>query len=466
MRNDKQEIYKLLMDGYFGIGGFFDGSYLRPHPRESGEKYNLRKRLAYYLNYLKPCVDAHVSPVFKTKAVRDWSGQASTLWQMFSEDVDFTGRSIEALMKSAALFAKLCGVAFIVVDRATDGIEAETVGALASDRRALPYAFVVDPMRVQEVSTDKFGRVVKFVFVERDQDPNILTPAKRTMTPDGWELEDSKGKHTGTWNLSGQTPVIPLFSKDCGADNPLPPSEFLSIAQTNLGIYNMSSWLGEILVNQTFSILTYPSTDMDGLTIGTNNAIGYSPESSHKPEFIAPSAEPAQTLSENINRLQQECYRMASVVNVTGVRSEASGVAKAWDFEQTNQVLADFAEQVEQAEKRLARIFALFVGAELDYTVKYPSDYNISDVQTELANAEIAKGLAFGDAFNVEVFKRVLTAYLPELEDDDFDRLVAEYEDEAQRQKEEAQQNPLNLMMMQGEPKDDDDDDEPKQEGD
>ncbi len=447
MRNDKEEIYRLLMDGYFGIGGFFDGSYLRPHPRESGEKYGLRKRLAYYLNYLKPCVDAHVSPVFKTKAVRDWSGQASSLWQMFSEDVDFTGRSVEGLMKSAALFAKLCGVSFIVVDRVSDGVEAETVGALASDRRALPYAFMVDPLRVQEVSTDKFGRVVKFVFTERDQDPNVLMPAKRTMTPDGWELADSKGKKSGRWNLGGQTPVVALFSKDCGADNPLPPSEFLSIAQTNLGIYNMSSWLSEILVNQTFSVLTYPSVDLEGLVIGTNNAIGYSPEASHKPEFISPSAEPAQTLSENINRLQQECYRMASVVNVTGVRSEASGVAKAWDFEQTNQILADFAEQVEQAEKRLARIFALFVGAQLEYTVKYPSDYNISDVQTELANAEIAKGLAFGDAFNLEIFKRVLTAYLPEADDALFDRLVAEYEAEQVKMREMVAQASVGLPI-------------------
>ena len=131
---------------------------------------------------------------------------------------------------------------------------------------------------------------------------------------------------------------------------------------------------------------------------------------------------------------------MASVVNVTGVRSEASGVAKAWDFEQTNQILADFAQQVEMAEKRVAKIFSLFCGVELNYTVKYPSDYNISDIQTELANAEIAKGLSFGESFNIEVFKRVLTAYLPELEDEDFDRLVKAYEQEEKTRKEAEMQ--------------------------
>lgn len=441
MKNEQKETYRLLMDGYNGTGGFSDGSYLRQHPRESPTKYQLRKDLAYYLNYLKPCVDAHVSPVFKVDAARDWSGQGATLWQTFCEDVDFTGRSIENLMKQAAVKSKLCGVSFIVVDRVADGELPLTVGAMASDRNNLPYAYVVDAIRVEEIVADKFGRITKFVFTERDADENAMTPAKRTLTAEGWELKDSKGTRSGSWNL-GMVPVIPLYSKDGSADDLLPPSEFLAVAQTNHAIYNMSSWLSEILVNQTFSILTYPSVDLDKLTIGTNNAIGYPPESSNKPEFISPSPDPAQILSDNIDRLQEECYRMAAVVNVTGVRSQSSGIAKAWDFEQTNQILADFAQQVEAAEKRLAVLFARFCGTQLEYSVKYPNDYNVSDVENELAKAEIAKGLSFGDAFNVEVFKRILTAYLPELEDSDFDRLVKAYEESQAQAQETFAQNP------------------------
>lgn len=441
MKNEQKETYRLLLDGYNGTGGFSDGSYLRQHPRESPTKYQLRKDLAYYLNYLKPCVDAHVSPVFKVDAARDWAGQGSVLWQTFCEDVDFTGRSIEDLMKQAAMKSKLCGVSFIVVDRVADGELPLTVGAMASDRNNLPYAYVVDAIRVEEIVADKFGRITKFVFTERDADEKAMSPAKRTLTAEGWELKDSKGTRSGAWNL-GMVPVIPLYSKDGSSDDLLPPSEFLAVAQTNHAIYNMSSWLSEILVNQTFSILTYPSVDLDKLTIGTNNAIGYPPESSNKPEFISPSPDPAQILSENINRLQEECYRMAAVVNVTGVRSQSSGIAKAWDFEQTNQILADFAQQVEVAEKRLAMLFARFCGTQLEYTVKYPNDYNVSDVENELAKAEIAKGLSFGDAFNVEVFKRILTAYLPELEDGDFDRLVKSYEDSQAQAQETFAQNP------------------------
>lgn len=126
---------------------------------------------------------------------------------------------------------------------------------------------------------------------------------------------------------------------------------------------------------------------------------------------------------------------MADVVNVTGVRVQASGTAKAWDYQQTNQILADFADMVECAEKRLALLFKRWTGADFEYTCNYPNDYSIADVETELANAEVAKGMAFGDEFNLEVFKKVLTSYLPELDDDHFDELVQAYSKQQEQDK-------------------------------
>lgn len=439
MKNSKQDDYNLLHEAYEGDGGFLDGGRLEQHPRESAEKYEQRKNLAYYLNYLKPCVDAHVTPIFKTLANREYTGTGAKSWEQFIADVDFTGTHIKDLMKKAARIAKLNGVAFIVMDR-EQGEQGETVLAIESDRSKLPYAFVVSPKCVDEIVTDKFGRITKFVYEEIDPD-NEFKNAKRTLTPNGWSLVNSKGEFSGAWDL-GTTPVIPLFSKEHDNFNLFPTSDFISIAKTNLAIYNYSSWLSDILINQTFSVLIYPSTNEDDLVIGTSNALGYPTDASHEPSFIAPPADPAEILANNIDRLQQECYRMANVVNVTGVRVQASGTAKAWDYQQTNQTLADFADMVEQAEKRLAALFCKWIGVELEYTCNYPSDYSIADVEVELANAEIAKNLAFGDEFNVEVFKKVLTSYLPELADGDFDKLVEAYKQAQAQEKIEGQQTP------------------------
>lgn len=439
MKNTDQDTYLLLHEAYDGNGGFLDGNRLEQHPRESNEKYEQRKKLAYYLNYLKPCVDAHVTPIFKSLANREYTGAGAKVWELFINDVDFTGTHIKDLMKRAAKLAKLNGVAFIVMDR-EQGEQGETVLAIEKDRSKAPYAFVVSPKVVDEIQLDKFGRITKFVYQEIDQD-NEYKNAVRTLTPNGWTLTNSKGEFSGTWEL-GITPVIPLFAKEHDNFAPFPTSDFISIAKTNLAIYNMSSWLSDILINQTFSVLIYPSTNEDDLVIGTSNALGYPAEANHEPSFIAPPADPATILASNIDRLQQECYRMANVVNVTGVRVQASGTAKAWDYQQTNQTLADFADMVEQAEKRLARLFCKWVGVDLEYTVNYPSDFSIADVETELANAEIAKNLAFGDEFNVEVFKKVLTSYLPELADGDFDKLVEAYKQAQAQGKLEGQQTP------------------------
>lgn len=438
MKNEHCELYKLLRDSYDGMGGYADCSYLRKHERESEAKYKQRQDLAYYLNYFKPCVDAHVAPIFKSLAIREWKGAGAATWEIYANDVDFRGTELKDFMKQVAHKSKIYGTCFIVMDR-VETLGELTLAALEEDRNNIPYTFIVDPVSVEEVEVDKFGRITKFVYYEQDA-YNEGARAKRTLTIDGWKLEDSKGEKQGAWEL-GCVPVIPVPSKnDNETFNPLPPSEFISIAKTNQSIYNMSSWLNDILINQTFSVLVYPSNNETELTIGTSNALGFPPEASHEPKFIAPAADPANILHAEIDRLQQECYRMAGVVNVTGVKSEQSGVAKAWDFERTNQVLSDFADILESVELRIAKLFQRFTKVEFEYTVNYPNDFSIADVQTELANAEIAKGLAFGDAFNEYVYKRILTSYLPELSDKEFDDLVKAYEKEAEKRKLDEEQ--------------------------
>ena len=429
MRNSKQETYKLLRDAYNGSGGFEDGSYLLRHPREANEKYQMRKKLAYYLNYTRPCVDARVKPIFKTLAVREWQGTGSALWESFLEDADMAGTRLMDFMERVASISSIQGVAFIVMDRLKEASTEGTMASMKEDRRNLPYVLAIEPLDVKEIKVNRFGVITKFVYEEADE-ADDEKKAERTLTADGWELKNSRNEITkGTWNL-GITPVIPVYSKLHDIQSPFPASDFLNIAQTNRTIYNLCSWLTDILVNQTFSVLVYPSNNTDGLVLGTSNALGFPSDASHMPTFIAPPDGPANILQGVIERLQQEEYRMSGVVNVTGVRSQASGVAKAWDFEQTNELLSNFADRIENAEQRISELFKRWMPVDLTYTVNYPNDYSISDVQTELANADVAKGLLFGDAFNLEVFKRVLTSYLPELSNEQFDQQVKAYEEE------------------------------------
>lgn len=440
--------YELLEHAYDGAGGFKDGSYLLQYPRESLEKYKARKQMAYYFNYFKPCVDAHVDPIFERTPAREWSGAAENVWKMFMENADIAGTNLDDLMKGVAQVSKIYGIAFIIMDNAKEQLAKSeiTLSDLADKRENIPYAFVVSPDRVIEIKADKFRRITYFAYTEEDsQDENKKNT--RVMKPSGWELREGCGLGSGrvieqgAWQL-GCVPVIPVTSRVGKPGEFFPLSEFFPVAQTNKHIFNACSWLTEILAGQTFPIITYPSASPESINIGVNNALSFNPDSKHAPAFIAPPNGPAEMLAKDIESSRQECYRMAGVVNVTGVKSTESGEAKAWDFKRTNQLLSNFSGILQSAENKLVQLFRLFTGMKFDYAVKYPTDFAYTDLAAELANAVIAKDLNFGDEFNIEIFKRVLTAYLSELSADDFDALVKAYKGALADQKLDTEQNP------------------------
>lgn len=416
--------YRLLRDAYYGIGGFADGTYLVKHKRESEEKYAQRRSLAYYLNYTASAVNSHVDPVFRDEVKRDWKGN-DALFEAFLENTDMTGNSIQSVARRAALGSKLYGTNFVVVDNVAEQPEALEA---AIKGRVCPYAYIVEPDRVVDYEIDRHGCLQMFSYKEL-KDGELTEYNVRTWTAKVWQLTSGTGGviAQGEHNL-GRVPVVVWQSRELDPADILPPSEFGSIAQTNLAIYQLCSWLTEILQNQAFSILIYPTTDDKNFTIGVNNALGFDPESRHPPAFVAPPADPAEMLQGQIDRLIQEIYRMANLTLVTGVQEAKSGVAKAWDFERTNQTLADFAANCEAAEKDIVELYKLWTGSKIEYLCEYPRDFAIVDVADELANAQAAVDLQFGTKMLAEVAKKVLAAYLPNLEPEVFDAIIKEIE--------------------------------------
>ncbi|WP_373665379.1 hypothetical protein SPSIL_057440 [Sporomusa silvacetica DSM 10669] len=103
--------YRFLEDFYYATGGFKHGDYIVKRPRETLENYEVRKQLSYYLNYVKPVVDSHVNPIFRTEAARDWGGRrdtnSSNLFSLFCDNVDTVKTKLPKFMKRAARIAKL-----------------------------------------------------------------------------------------------------------------------------------------------------------------------------------------------------------------------------------------------------------------------------------------------------------------------------------------------------------------------
>lgn len=420
--------YKFLSDAYYGTGGFKDGSYIVSHPRETPEKVQARKKLAYYLNYVAPVVNSHVDPIFRVEPSREWN--TNELFSKFVLDVDTVSTNFNRFMKRAGLVAKLNAVAFIVVDNVKD--QPSTMAEVLR-QRALPYAYVVKPQQVTDYSTNSAGRLTSITYTIASENNTTVT---WRWTETTWKMS---GKETAEGvNPLGRLPVVPLFGKPMEIGIIKPQSEFYNIAKTNKRLYNLCSEIDELIRNQAFNVLTYPAsegqsqTEIKEITVGTENVMSYDGQLSNKPEFIAPSADPLQQLRDERADLIQEIYRMAELSHVTGVQEQKSGVAKAWDFGRTNQTLVDFALNCQGAEMAIASIFEGWTNSTLNYTVKYGDDFGIADISAELDNVSKALDANISSKFNTEVKKKAVSIYLNDLPEDRYDAIIADIDSRAQ----------------------------------
>lgn len=419
--------YRLLHDAYYGIGLFERGYGLRPHPREMISNYRERQALAYYLNYTGPIVNAAVDPIFKDEIKRDYND--SEMFSRFLDNCDRTGMSYQDFCKSAAQQAKLYGVVYVVVDNSDE--QDETLDKAIANRH-LPYLKTVMPDQIKDWALDETGRLAKFVYEERIRNTeNAEIVRTYTWTATDWSISssgDQGGNRNGEHGL-GVVPVVQWLARNTPKTDILPPSEYISIAQTNYFLYQLCSWHTQLLRDQAFSILTMPDSGEDDITIGTNNVLTYAPESAHTPEFIAPAAAPADMLTGQMDRLIKEMFRMSGLDSVIGVQSDSSksGVAKQWDFEKTNRRLADFSVRCENADKAIIDLYEKWSGESVDYEVEYPRDFKINDVADSLADAQAALDLGFGStSYKQEVLKKVLEAYMPNLEPEKYDKIIDE----------------------------------------
>lgn len=425
-------MYRLMRDSYYGDGGY-RGAYLLPHKRETEQNYRDRQQTAYYLNHFSLIVNALVNPIFKRRPLRDWTGTASPVAEAFLEDVDGAGNDMDSFMQAAALSAKLYGAVFIVVEN-FQAMELPASMGEALAQRKFPYAYTLDPDRVEGVSIDKNGRVLSIKFRDTAVSSTMGGEKERTVYFDthSWAVyEDGALVSSGEHNL-GEVPVVWFPSQHVknGELNPTP--ELYPIAGIACSLYNHCSWLTEILRNQTFPLLTFPSKEASDLVIGNNNALCYDGDTVRfQPGFISPPSDPAALIQSQIKAMVEEMYRMAGLTFATTTKQEASGISRQWEFERTNQRLAAFAKRCAAAERKVMALVARWMGLDLEFQATYSSDFGITDVATELKNAQAVLDMQLTDQLKVEVAKQVLSAYVPELPSDRFDAIIADIEKKA-----------------------------------
>lgn len=439
-----------------------DETYLDRFPRETEKKFNGRKQVAHYPGYVRTLTDLKLS--FLLRKPFDRAGDDA--WADWYDDTDGAGTTWREALPAIVLRAAVLGWCPCLVD-AAEGVGGGTISTaqaraagIASPRLIplFPANLVdwqigrdgeIDWVKVRTDSTERdswadepipvetytvWTREAWSRFVVRTRDGNASVSADEGETrrdvPHGW----------------GRVPLA-ILRHSPSPDDPvrgIPMHGDVAILARRL--FNLLSERDESLRGQVFALLTQaqdfkgsvpdPTRAAAGTTapIGTTNVIEYHHEWP-APAFIAPPASVIATYNDVIGATVTELYRLARAEFSRGVASATSGVARAYEFAQTNRAIHDFALQVSRWWEDVLDLTGITLGlgdeARDGVRITPPESFDVEDLQGEIEQATAALALSLGVTAETEIKRRLVGRLLSNLDDETRGEIDEDLEDAA-----------------------------------
>lgn len=364
--------------------------------KEGDDEYADRVKRAYRFNHTSQVVDLVDKYLFKIPVARRVDDAPDSV-KAFWRNSTMSGLDMDAFARRISNATSRFGRVYVVVDstfKTQEGVELATL----ADKKAVggrPYAYIVRPQDMLDMSYDETGELNWALVREvgRDDedpldssgDPQIRY---RLWTRMGWYLFEEKKAVKGRLKRGSKVEAIDAGNHDLGvvpivqadhqfSEEPYESSGLIDdIAYLDRANANYLSNLDAIIQDQTFSQLTMPAQGVmpgeDGhdklLEMGTKRIFTYNGEAGQKPEYISPDPRQASMILAAIGKIINEIYHS---VGLSGERTKddngggidnASGVAKAYDFERVNSLLTAKAQSLQIVERRIARLVAMWEG--------------------------------------------------------------------------------------------------------
>lgn len=358
--------WDVLLDAFEGRGGFLDGSYLWPYPREDAEAFGRRQSMARYHNYLETLVDLYVRFIFTQGVKRDSKSEEYNQWL---DDVDGAGTDVNEFLKRYVAMSLVCGHAAMLVDKTTE----EAEGPSKAEEMARVIASIFPATSIIDWRFDQRGLcAIKMLEASAprpiDEPESGMVDGKPVEKTDNvlmWDVEgfgrfDSTGELLGSGTPDiGMVPVVILRPKPSQTSLML-GRPLVSNANVVRALFNRASEEDEVLRTQAFSLLTvslHPEGDVDqtkaslGNTIGTAKAIVVKGDIDYK----TPDQNVPQAIRDNIAYLVQEMYRAAHVRFSRDSLAAQSGDAIRLQYAELNEMLQGLSRALAQAEREMAR---------------------------------------------------------------------------------------------------------------
>lgn len=407
-------------------------TYLDQFPREDSEKFAARISVAHYTNYVGPIHEQLLSHVNKAEMQRDGTSPTLDEWML---DVDGKGTSWDTLMREVVRpRASLLGWCPVLFDMPIAPAGGETISQARANELALtPKAIPLYPINLLDWIADDDGDLeaakirttheVRFDLIGASVSEERYSlwysdrVVKYVVTTDG-NNKSTVSEPVEVAHSFGKVPVLVCRGKPTPDDRVRGMSIVGDLAPSARRLFNLESELDDHIRGQVFAILGVPVADTGAnggeIVIGASNAIKVPMESNLLLHYVAPPATVSATLETRILAMVREIYRIARI-EYTKAAGITSGIARAYEFEQTNQRLGDMAGSFARFEEESLELVDGMLGGDADITVTAPTDFSVEDLESKIANTLAALALKLGVTADTELRRRLVRTLLPNL---------------------------------------------------
>lgn len=447
------EHWKFLMATYVGGKGWFADNIFRYY-KEGDEEFGARVKRAYRFNHTREIVDLVSKYIFKSKVHRN-EVDASEAVRAFWKKPTLGNLDMAQFARQLSDKASIYGRIWVVVDSSKN--DGAVSIADEKEQNGRIYAYIISPENALDMSFDAEGELNWILVHEEirdDADPfnstGDLASQYRLWTRTDWRLfkqseSDSQQVDeidSGVHGL-GVVPVIPLDHITNDESKYSSPALIGDIAYLDRAVANYLSNLDAIVQDQTFSQLAIPiqgilrgsDAHKQALEMGTKRIFTFDGEGGSQPFYLAPDPKQAQLIITAIRQIINEIYHSVGMAgertkqdNAMGI-DNSSGVAKAYDFERVNALLASKAGMLMRVENKITDIVNLW-SAQSNMTdndlVLYPATFDTRGLYDEFDIAERLMDVSAPELVRRNQMEQVIEKLFPQIGDAKIQEMIAE----------------------------------------